>query len=51
MVGIYLELAKKSQELPLQKGDLTPPELDNVYPDWAHAREMVQGFIYPNGAP
>jgi len=51
MVGIYLELAQKSRELPLQRGDLTPPDFDNIYPDWVLAREMVQGFIYPDGAP
>jgi hypothetical protein len=51
MVGIYLELAQKSRELPLQRGDLTPPDFDNIYPDWALARQMVQGFIYPDGAP
>jgi hypothetical protein len=51
MVGIYLDLAQKSRELPIQRGDLVPPEFDYLYPDWAAAQRLVSGFIYPNGTP
>jgi len=51
MVGIYLDLAQKSRELPIQRGDLIPPEFDYLYPDWAAAQRLVSGFIYPNGTP
>lgn len=47
MVGTLLAVAQKGRKLPIQRGDLAPPEFDNLYPDWELSKSMVHDIVFP----
>ena len=42
MLGLFVDLADKSRDLPLTRLELSPPEFDPVNPDFDHIRARVQ---------
>ncbi|HWH25526.1 MAG TPA: LCP family protein [Pseudolysinimonas sp.] len=41
MLGLFIELADKTQKLPIEKVDFVPPEYNNVHPDLAVIQARV----------
>lgn len=45
MLGSFVTLAGKAREYEPVAVELTPPEVDPEYPDWAHVHELVQAGV------
>lgn len=47
MLGLLSDLAVKARELPIADVELTPPTIDNVYPDYELVRSLVAEALAP----
>lgn len=51
MLGVFADLAVKSREHDVIRVELVPPTIDNLYPDYALAHELVRVAVAPRPEP
>jgi len=51
MLGRFVDLATKAREFTPVSVNMTPPEVDPEYPDYAHIRELVAGAVAEASPP
>jgi hypothetical protein len=47
MVGVLGDLAAKGRELPVRRLELVPPTIDNIDPDYALVRQLIDELVTP----
>lgn len=51
MLGYFVEMAGKSQKLPINTLELVPPAVDTLNPDYEAIHQLVQGSLLSPSAP
>lgn len=51
MLGVFSDLAVLSRDHEIRRLELVPPLIDNLDPDWALIRDLVDGAVAPIPAP